>query len=400
MGGALPAVSLSPFVPGSLSREWPILLDCCSFAPVSAGNSSWSSGSFDAAALVTLAAAHGVTAQLAANLMRKNIGVVPETFRNALYDARREQMFFTLPLVAELFRALEILNAAQITAAVVKGPVLSMRAFADPAARSFGDIDFLLRHEDILRASELLAAAGYQPHISADAIRAQKTPGQYMFSRLPGSLLIELHTERTLRYFPRPLPIDSFFRRKTTVSIDGRSVPALSAEDEFVLISVHGAKHFWERLMWISDVAAMIHNHPELDWNRIRQSAEEVGAERMVRVALLLAERLLRVAVPAKMKREVASDSACPPIVKKIESWLPYAGYKPPALMRRALFRFRMRGQLLAGAGYLTRLSLSTTEEDWSDDPDSARARLREALRRPFRLARKYRRDPGDSRDR
>jgi len=70
------------------------------------------------------------------------------------------------------------------------------------------------------------------------------------------------------------------------------------------------------------------------------------------------------------------------------------AGNQPPPLMHRALFRFRMRGQLLAGARYLTRLLLSATEEDWSDDSQSAKGTLRESLGRPFRLAKKYRRDP------
>jgi hypothetical protein len=146
--------------------------------------------------------------------------------------------------------------------------------------------------------------------------------------------------------------------------------------------------------MWIADVAAMVHHHPELDWNRVRQSAAQVGAGRMVRVALLLAERLLRVPVPAEMKREVAADSGCLLMITKIESWLPYAGYDPPRLAQRALFRLRMRGHLLAGARYLTRLSLSTTEEDWSRAPQSPAASLGETLRRPFRLAKKYRRNP------
>jgi hypothetical protein len=146
--------------------------------------------------------------------------------------------------------------------------------------------------------------------------------------------------------------------------------------------------------MWIADVAAMVHGHPELDWRRVRQSAAEVGAERMVHVALLLAERLLLVPVPGPMKRGVESDAACAKIVRKIESWLPYAGNEPPRLTQRALFRFRMLGQVLAGVRYLTRLSLSTTEDDWSDDSQPANGSLRESLSRPFRLAKKYRRNP------
>lgn len=369
------------------STEWPALLGYCSFPPVT------SDEAVDARKLVALAEAHGVTGQLATNLARHTVAH-GEPLQSALRSARRAQALATMPLIAEMFRVVEVLAAAKIEAVVVKGPVLAVRAFGDPSARQYGDVDFLLRSVDIARASETMAAAGFNPRIPADAIRAQKTPGQYIFRRTGANALIEFHTERTLRYFPRPLPIDEFFRRSTAVSIDGRPVPALAAEDELVLISIHGAKHFWERLMWIADVAAIIQRNPELNWRNVRRSAADVGAERMVHVALLLAERLLLVAVPEPVKREADADAACGKIVQKIESWLPYAGEEAPALMQRALFRFRMRGQLLAGARYLTRLSLSTTEDDWSVESQAANQSLRESLSRPFRLIKKYRRNP------
>ena len=379
-------MSSRPLVASTFSSpEWQALLGFCSFQPAP------SNGTFDVAKLVALAETHGMTGQLATKLSRHG-AAHGELLQNTLRPTKRAQVLATIPLIAEMFRVVDILAAAKIEAVVVKGPVLAVRAFGDPSARQYGDVDFLLRSADIARASAVLIAAGFEPHIPADAIHAQKRPGQYMFRRTGANSLIELHTERTLRYFPRPLPINHFFQRSTTVSIDGRPIPALAAEDEFVLISVHGAKHFWERLMWIADVAAIVHRNPELDWRRVRRSAVNVGAERMVRVALLLAERLLLAPVPRLMIRDVEADTACAKIVRKIESWLPYAGSEPPALVERALFRFQMRGQLLAGARYLTRLSLTPTEEDWVDS-DAPAAALRESLRRPFRLAKKYRRN-------
>jgi len=38
-------------------------------------------------------------------------------------------------------------------------------------------------------------------------------------------------------------------------------------EDELVLICIHGAKHFWERLMWIADVAALISRQTAINWS-------------------------------------------------------------------------------------------------------------------------------------
>ena len=390
----------APFAKEFLARDWPLLRECCSLPRLSANITELLSKHAPSDSFPRLAEEHGVVAQVVSALdtlagpllqqdsPRQTLSTHLQSLRNAL----KVQTVSTLALSAELFRILDLLQGANLHPAVIKGPSLALRAYGDAAARHYRDIDLLLRHSEIAQASQILSSSGFHADVSPAALQAGKTPGQYLFRRPQSAAVIELHTERTLRYFPRPLPIEDFFRRQATLSLDGRRLPVLSAEDEFVLISIHGAKHFWERLMWISDVAAIVHRHPELDWPGVRQSAAAVGAERMVRIALQLAERVLRVPVPAEMKREVAADSACLPMITKIESWLPYSGYDPPPLAQRALFRLRMRGHLLAGARYLTRLSFSTTEEDWSRDPQSPAASFTETLRRPFRLARKYRR--------
>ncbi len=345
----------------------------------------------DFESLFQLADEHGVIPHLSAALGAAPDLRLPDSFLATLRERQRAHLLFTLTMTAQLFRILDLLRQSAIDALVVKGPVLALRAYGDPAARRYVDLDLLLRHSNVQNAAEILIAAGYESRVPAEAIRAGRVPGEYLFRRPGTSVVFELHTERTFRYYPRPIPIEKYFQHKTTLPLDGHAVSVLSAEDEFVLICIHGGKHFWERLMWISDVAAMVANHPELDWQRIRQSAKDVGAERMIRVALLLAQQLLRVPVPRAMTNEVASDSSCPRLLREIQSWLPYGGFASPPLVKRALFRFRMPGRPFVGAAYLTRLSLSPTEDDWSADTRGARSRVVEMLGRPFRLAKKHR---------
>ena len=369
-----------------------MLLECCSLPRDPAKISTLMSDISDAESLVSLAEAHGVVGHLATAFACLSGPQIRSSCMDSLRVRHRAHALSSLAMAAELFRILEILQKSGIECVVVKGPVLSLRAYGDPSARQYADLDLLLHQRDIPRAAEIMVDTGYDSRISAEAVRSGKIPGEYRF-RAPGSKIIcELHTERTLRYFPSPLPIEKYFQRNTSLSFDGRVVPALSSEDEFALISVHGATHFWERLMWISDVAAMVHNHPELDWEAIGRSAAEVGAERMVRLALLLARHFLRVPVPTEMKKAVEADSTCIKLVRSIETWLPCAGYATPAIAQRALFRFRMPGDISAGAAYLARLSLSTTEEDWSTETAGPRSSLGEILCRPLRLAKKYRR--------
>jgi hypothetical protein len=293
-------------------------------------------------------------------------------------------------MTAELFRLLDRFASAGIGALVVKGPVLAVQAYGDPAMRSYGDLDLLVRQRDIRRATELMLADGYRAQVPLSAIDAGKIPGQYLFTKPDSNLLIELHNDFTLRYFPRRLPIEKFFERQIRVLLDGREAPALSVEDELVLICIHGAKHLWERLIWIADVATLVNRQAGIDWERVTASAREVGAERMLHTGLQLAEDLLRMQVPLKVSGQIHRDAVATRLARQVQKWLPAAGDAPPGLFERAAFRLRMRGGLVAAPAYLLRLSFSPTEEDWKVGVDENPASHFDALRRPFRLVRKY----------
>jgi hypothetical protein len=375
----------------SFRKEWSALLECAS--PVQ--DRQRLAGllrSADWTRLLVLAEDHGVAGHLAASLRCPEEDLFPPEIRQALAERQRARNFLTLRLTAELFRILDRFASEGIGALVVKGPVLAMQAYGDPAMRSYGDLDLLVRQPDIRRATELLSAVGFAPAIPLSAIDAGKIPGQYFFSMPDSQLIVELHNDRTLRYFPRRLPIEDFFARQIRVCLDSHEAPALSVEDELVLICIHGAKHFWERLMWIADVAALVSRQTGIDWERVADSAKAVGAERMLRAGLLLASGLLRAQLPDKVHALVQADRVAARLAEQACKWLPAAGGAPPGLFERAAFRMRMRGGLLSAPAYILRLSVSPTEEDWKDATGKNRPSFLEAIRRPFRLVRKYRR--------
>jgi hypothetical protein len=340
--------------------------------------------------LLGLAEDHGVTGHLTARLLQLDQDLVPPATRQALLERQRARIFITLRMNAELFRLLDRFEAVEIGALVVKGPVLAIQAYGDSAMRSYGDLDLLVRQRDIRRATELMIAAGYQAAVPLRAIDAGKIPGQYLFSNPASKFLVELHNDFTLRYFPRRLPIEEFFARQIRVRLDAQEAPALSVEDELVLICIHGAKHFWERLMWIADVAALVSRQSRIDWERAVDSAREIRAERMLHIGLYLAVDLLKTRLPDNILAMVQSDRVAARLATRIVRWLTAAGAVPPSLFERAAFRLRMRDGLIAAPAYLFRLSLSPTEEDWKGGPEKNRNWFLDAVRRPFRLVRKY----------
>ena len=374
-------------------REWAALLECASPA-CDPHRLADLFRSLDWSRLLLLAEQHGVVGHLVVQMGTSGEDdVVPAEIRATYVERHRAQIFSTLRLTAELFHVLARFAAQGIAALAVKGPVLAMHAYGDPTMRSYGDLDLLVRQRDILHATECLQAANFEPTVSVTAIQAAKIPGQYLFAKPNANLIVELHNEFTLRYFPRRLPLERLFARSILVSVDGRDVPALSVEDELVYICVHGATHFWDRLGWIADVAALIARQTNINWENVDAMAKEVGAERMLHLGLYLASDLLHIHLPDAVLKDVRGDAGATKLAERVHGWLMAADHRAPTLFQRAAFRLGMRGNGFSALAYLLRLSFSPTEDDWQSGEDISQHNLLSAIGRPFRLARKYFRD-------
>jgi putative nucleotidyltransferase-like protein len=371
------------------SREWEILLECASAPPDAARlqlllqDARWDH-------LLELAEGHGVFNLLAQRIRERGDSAVPAAFRSRLLELQRMQALSNLGLIAEMIRVLEQFEAGGIQPLVLKGPALSLQAYGDAAARQYGDIDILVRHRDILPATREMLALGFQARVAPEIVAAGKVPGEYFFSRPNTKVIIEVHTERTLRYFPNQLSVEELFMRSARLDLNGRAVPTLSAEDALVSMCTHGAKHFWERLMWVADLAAMVAGHPDLDWSLAGAIAEKLGAQRILHTGLLLAQDLLRARLPELVLRQARADAGAVTLVGKVNTWLPQGDGASIGLLGRALFRAQMRHGFWAGLAYVARLSLSPTEDDWREGQVHKHSRYRDVMRRLFRLVGKY----------
>ena len=371
------------------SAEWLALLECTGPGANVDHLTDLLQDRFDWMVLLQDAKSHGVMPLLADRVMNLDGALVPQDIRDNLRESRRAYTACSLRMTAELFRLLERLAEAGVETLVTKGPALSVRCYGDPGMRQYSDLDLVVREADIRRVTQAMLDLDYDARVPLTAIDAKKIPGEYAFRKSGTQLLLEFHTEHTFRYHPRPLQIEKVFQRRAAVVVDGRDVPALSLEDELVLICVHGAKHFWRRLMWIADVAALIARQAP-DWDRALAVAREVGAQRILRLGLHLASDVLGAELPEQVEADVRSDRSVAKLGEQVESRLVSREPYTIGILQRAAFRTKMRGGLLPGAAYLLRLSLSPTEEDWTPGKEGNRGALVESIIRPFRLARKH----------
>lgn len=296
----------------------------------------------------------------------------------------------SLQLSAELIRVVEVLRAEEILAMPYKGPVLAAQAYGDLALREFEDLDIVLPQRDIARANEVLRRLNYRPRFPWIFDASALVPGEYNYFDEARRVIVELHTERTLRHFPVAPDLDDMSRSAAPVALGGHEVLTFCAEDTLVLLCVHGTKDFWERISWIADVAEFVQRETRLDWERVFRRAEQLKTQRMVLLGLALAWRVLDAALPEQIRARVEADSVAMAVAAEIGSRL----VARDAPVRSAARSFHFRRMMVPGAldswRYGLRLATAPAEEDWM------MVRLPRALAplyvvlRPFRLLRKY----------
>jgi hypothetical protein len=342
--------------------------------------------------LFAAAAEHGVAPLLYHQLSAHCMDAVPSLWMERLRQAVLQNTRHNLLLTAELFRILEACQASSIPAIPYKGPALAEQAYGNVAFRQFSDLDIIVRHRDISGIYALMNKLGYEAHLILPPASQidQRIPGQYVFTRDAGRILAEIHTERTLRYFPIPLDMDDLIGRLEPIPICGRSLLTFSVEDALPLLCVHASKHFWERISWIADIAELVQIGRRVEWELVVTRASSLGAERMLLLGLHLANDVLNAPLPERVFRRVQGDRAVRFLGDYVRRQLSDGVGETPPVAQRAAFRLRMRGSYWSGIAYMLRLAMAPTEEDWSHVRLKGPFSPLYAALRPFRLLRKY----------
>jgi hypothetical protein len=109
---------------------------------------------------------------------------------------------------------------------------------------------------------------------------------------------VELHWAFTSPEFSCHFDNQTVWRRVGLIDFAGRSIPAFHVEDLALILSIHGARHCWDQLKWIADLAALSAAHSEINWHGVVEQAESIGCRRILFVALLLVHDVLNAPIP------------------------------------------------------------------------------------------------------
>ncbi|MEJ5364711.1 MAG: nucleotidyltransferase family protein [Desulfosoma sp.] len=265
--------------------------------------------------LVQLAVQHRVIPLLERGLANGHARNLPAWFLQELRELRWYNTLHSLAMLEELLAVLRIFRSHHIRAISYKGPLLAECAYDDPALRQFFDLDLIVPLQDVPSAVALLESRGYYVKreltspIRTRSLKSDLHPHhEYALSNPTTGVTVELHCLSGPRAYAYPLNPQTVWKQVETVRIGEDTLDTLRAEAMALILCIHGTKHRWACLQWLCDVAALIHSHPDLDWDWILKTAFLSGNERILLHSLLLARQLLGVRLPPEINAHIHAD--------------------------------------------------------------------------------------------
>lgn len=224
---------------------------------------------------------------------------------------------YTLVHTGEMKRLVPHFQANGIETIVLKGPSLAQRIYGQIALRPFGDLDLLVQPQDVARAWMLLEAEGYAP---AYAVRHAQLPALMQadnhlpLHRAADNACVELHWTLFARTRATSFDMRGAWARREPLVVRDLPVMTLAPRDLVHFLLLHGAKHMWCRLVWLTDVAWFMMRYPAFDWSALLEHARQSGTLRMVLVGLALTREVFQCPLENAVARGIAADTQVPPL--------------------------------------------------------------------------------------
>ena len=259
-------------------------------------------------------------------LLLHTSGLLPEEVTTILNDKVRSITRQNLIWLQEWRQLLQLLDEAAIPAISFKGPALALTAYGDLTLREFHDLDLLVHPADVVRAKDILQKTGYQlwtPVLGDSELALLRSNNrQLRFTHPVRGTTVDLHWGLLHEMFSFQLLLDDVFASAKLERRDEATFLALSPEHSLLYLCAHGTKNCWAHLSELCDIASQVHGNAGLNWEECVRLAESSGCDLLLKHALLLAERVLRIELSEAAKQYCYDDEDAIALSKIAESFL------------------------------------------------------------------------------
>jgi hypothetical protein len=317
--------------------------------------------------LLWAASGHGLLPLVYRQLAAIGPGGVPSQVLDDLRLLYQRNLQRSRLLSEELAALLAQLEDAGIVAVPLKGPVLAVLAHGELGVREFQDLDILIDRNDFAAAKEVLHRRGFLPEQSVPQTTEEvwlRSCNVRTFLHRESHVAVELHWELTPAWFAYTLASRQLKRRVVRIPMPAGPVWSFAKEELILYLCVHGAKHCWERLGWLCDLAALLRRNPDIEWDRLLSDCRAQGNERILLLGLALAAELLGAELPGLVEAEIRTHAELRELLGQVRHRL-FGAYRPwPAGFDDCLFHLQATRRWRDRVSYCLRRAATFNERD------------------------------------
>lgn len=297
--------------------------------------------------ITVLAHAHGIFPLVYHTIQIHASDLLSKEILTKLKQQNMSIVMQNMRMTAELIRIMRLLEENGIAALAFKGPTLAQLAYGDITLRQYCDLDILIKPQDLLLASQLLIRHNYQPRVSIEYLHNQTFLDVNHDISFYSDISVELHW----RLFEKQLLVqfnpELIWSEYETTEIQNKALKTLKAESLLIYLCIHGSKHAWERIEWITDLDKLIGCKQDLDWQQIIQKSIALKVEHLVLLGLKLSNAMFATELPIEIQKKIHKNKKVDKLQKIVFSYLQenilLAGQKKAYYRKLAYFRMQMQ---------------------------------------------------------
>ncbi len=211
-------------------------------------------------------------------------------------------------LYYKLEKILKALKRAGIEVILLKGAFLAETVYRQRALRPMGDIDLLIRKEDLREIHRILNSLGYfSPHNYQDYLNIPHSP--YLNTLIyqtqsPIHFFLHLHwhltnASRPLHAYTSKIDMDSIWNEAVSFNIGNTSAMTMSPHHMLIHLCEHAFRHSFDRLILLSDIFELIRYYDKhLLWNQVIKEANRFNLIRPLYYSLYFTHKFLGAKIP------------------------------------------------------------------------------------------------------
>ena len=245
----------------------------------------------------------GLSFLLYKGMLKKGINM-PLKLRESLKQEYIYNWGRNVRILEELAALLPVLDNPVI---VLKGAALLASVYENVGLRSLGDVDILVKPEDVSKIDKVLTQSGYRSDHKMRSYPVSNYLNSLVYGKNGSPLLLHLHWHLVNNALPNymyaeKIDMDKLWEDAIPLKVRQADVLCLAPHHQLLHLSEHAMKHSYNTLIHVWDIHQVInHGKEKLDWERVCRESGEFQLRSPLFYSLWLSKEYFGTCVPQEI---------------------------------------------------------------------------------------------------